>query len=66
MLNLVEMTITQKDLIDYSILSRRANELIFKRDYLLQNGASQEDAHIHALNSSIDETKVNLIPLEKR
>lgn len=66
MLNLVEMTITQKDLIDYSILSRRANELIFKRDYLLQNGASQEDAHIHALNSSIDETKVNLIPLEKK
>ena len=57
------MTITQTDLVDYSSLSRRVGELTFKRDYLLQNGAERKDAHIKALNSSIDVAKVNLIPL---
>ncbi len=60
------MTITQTDLVDYSSLSRRLGELTFKRDYLLQNGAEQRDAHIRALNSSIDVAKVNLIPLEMK
>ncbi len=60
------MTITQTDLVNYSSLSRRLGELTFKRDYLIQNGAEHKDVHIRALNSSIDETKVNLVPLESK
>lgn len=65
-IKLVEMTITHADLVDYSSLSRRLGELTFKRDYLLQNGAEQKDIHISALNNFIDETKVNLVPLEMK
>lgn len=60
------MTITQTDLVNYSSLSRRVGELTFKRDYLLQNGAENRDLHIQALDTFIDETKVNLIPLENK
>jgi len=60
------MTITHTDLVNYSSLSRRMGELVFKRDYLLQNGAEHKDVHIQAINGFIDETKVNLIPLETK
>ena len=62
----MQLMITQNELINFTILNRRRNELRFKRSFLLRNGSTPEDMHVKALNSALSETEGELTVLENK
>ncbi|MCC7571350.1 hypothetical protein KO465_08535 [Candidatus Micrarchaeota archaeon] len=62
----MKIVISSKDVLDYIILSRRKNELEFKRNHLVVNGASATDSHIAAINTTIQNIDDSVAPLEEK
>ena len=62
----VEITISSKDVLDYFIMSRRRNELEFKKNFLKVKGAKQSDPHIAVLETTIMNTDEAIKPLEEK
>jgi len=60
------ITISAKDLVDYTVYGRKRNELQFKMDFLLRHGAKEEDVHIRALKNAIDDVTERLIPISEK
>jgi len=58
--------ITSSDLAEHASLSRKKIETLFRRDYLLRNGATPQDPHVTALDTLIKEIGQKLLPLEEK
>jgi hypothetical protein len=58
--------ISSQELVDHTVLSRKKNELAFKRDFLLKTGAKPEDLHLHAIESELSSVEEKLRPLENK
>jgi len=55
--------ISSQELVDHTVLSRKKNELAFKRDFLLKTGAKAGDLHLHAIESELVLVEEKLQPL---
>ena len=60
------IVITSTDLADYTVLSRKRHETMFKREFLLRNGAKAEDNHVAALGTMLGELDAKVKPIEEK
>jgi len=58
--------ISSQELVDHTILVRKKNELVFKRDFLLKTGAKAGDLHLHTIESELVLVDEKLKPLEHK
>jgi len=58
--------ISSRELVDHSVLSRKKNELAFKRDFLLRTGAKEGDLHLKAINEELSSVEVKLAPISEK
>lgn len=58
--------ITSSDLVEHAVLSRKKHETLFRRDYLVRNGAAPADQHVTALESIVREIDAKLSPIEDK
>lgn len=58
--------ITSDDLAEHAVLSRKRTETSFRRDYLLRNGAPENDANVAALETVLKEIEAKLAPIEEK
>ncbi|MFA6213995.1 MAG: hypothetical protein WC717_01835 [Candidatus Micrarchaeia archaeon] len=56
--------ISSQELVDHTVLTRKKNELAFKRDFLLRTGAKEGDLHLHAIDSELALVEGKLSPLQ--
>jgi len=55
--------ISSQELVDHTVLTRKRNELAFKRDFLLRTGAKEGDLHLNAISSEFASVEDKLQPL---
>ncbi len=60
------IVLTSSDLADYTVLTRKKTETIFRRDFLLRHGAKPEEPHVSALANMLSELESKLKPLEDK
>jgi len=58
--------ISSRDLVDHAVLSRKRNELSFKRDFLLRSGAKEGDLHLKAISEEMASVEQKLAPLGEK
>lgn len=58
--------ISSRDLVDHAVLSRKRNELSFKRDFLVRSGAKDTDLHLKAVNDELRSMEEKLRPLGEK
>ena len=58
--------ISSRELVDHAVLSRKKNELAFKRDFLLRTGAQQGDLHLKAISDELLAVEGKLAPIEEK
>ena len=55
--------ISSRELVDHVVLTRKRNELQFKRDFLLRTGAKPEDLHVKAIDGELAQVDTKLKPI---
>lgn len=60
------IVITSSDLADYTTLSRKRQENIFRREFMVRKGAKPEDDPIKAIDTVIKEVEARLGPVEEK
>ena len=55
--------ISSQELVDHTVLTRKKNELAFKRDFLLKTGAKTGDLHLSAIEGELSLVEDKLKPL---
>lgn len=60
------IVITSTDLVDHTVFNRKRTETMFRRDFLLRNGASAQDTHVSALGTILGEIDEKLKPIEEK
>lgn len=58
--------ITNRELVDYTVLSRKKTENEFRRDFLMRNGAKEDDFHVHAVSDLVGEIEAKLKPIRAK
>lgn len=58
--------ISSRELADHAVLSRKRNELSFKRDFLLRSGAKEGDMHLKAINEELSAVEQKLAPIGEK
>ena len=58
--------ISSRELVDHAVLSRKRNELSFKRDFLLRSGAKEGDLHLKAINEELSSVEQKLAPVAEK
>jgi hypothetical protein len=58
--------VSSQELLDHTVLSRKKNELAFKRDFLLKSGAKTGDLHLRAVEDELFLVEEKLRPLERK
>lgn len=58
--------LTSSDLVDHTVLSRKRHETLFRRDFLIRNGAKPDEPHVAALTNQLHEVESKLKPLEDK
>ncbi|VVB99250.1 Uncharacterised protein [uncultured archaeon] len=58
--------ISSRELVDHTVLSRKRNELAFKRDFLLRTGAKDGDLHLKAITDELSSLEEKLKPLGEK
>ncbi|MCX8163319.1 MAG: hypothetical protein N3D10_02065 [Candidatus Micrarchaeota archaeon] len=58
--------LSSAELVHYTILYKQKKEILFKRDFLLSKGLSQNSEAIVALTKELDEIEQSLKPLEEK
>lgn len=58
--------ISSRELVDHAVLSRKRNELQFKRDFLLRAGAKEGDLHLKAVSDELASVEAKLGPVGEK
>lgn len=58
--------ISTRELVDHAILTRKRNELQFKKDFLLRTGAKPEDLHVRAIDGELSQVDNRLKPIAEK
>ncbi len=58
--------ISSRELCDHAVLSRKRNELSFKRDLLLRSGAKDGDLHLKAIDDELAMVEEKLKPIAEK
>ncbi|MBS3068984.1 hypothetical protein J4441_01325 [Candidatus Micrarchaeota archaeon] len=58
--------ITNRELVDYTLLTRKKNENEFRHGFLLRNGAKEDDFHVRALGDLVGEIEAKLKPIREK
>ena|SRR3989344_3944862 len=58
--------ISSRDLVDHAVLSRKRNELSFKRDFLLRSGAKEGELHLKAISDEMALVEQKLSPIAEK
>ncbi|MCX8198243.1 MAG: hypothetical protein N3F07_03585 [Candidatus Micrarchaeota archaeon] len=58
--------ISSRELVDHAVLTRKRNELQFKRDLLAKSGAKDGDLHLKAIDEEIASVESKLSPIGKK
>ncbi len=58
--------ISSRELVDHAVLSRKRNELSFKRDFLLRTGAKEGDLHLKAITEELAAVDQKLSPIAEK
>ncbi|MEM2137606.1 MAG: hypothetical protein QW568_00785 [Candidatus Anstonellaceae archaeon] len=58
--------ISSRDLVDHTVLTRKKNELAFRKELLLKSGAKDGDLHLSAVENEIAAIEAKLSPLEEK
>ncbi|GEM_PF-663822 len=60
------IVITSGELSEHAVLCRKRTETVFRRDFLVRNGAQGTDASVEALNTLLSEIGAKLAPIEDK
>ncbi|MEM4348546.1 MAG: hypothetical protein QXN37_03180 [Candidatus Anstonellaceae archaeon] len=60
------IVISSRELVEHAVLSRKKNELLFKKDLLLRSGAKPEDLHLKAIEEEIAAVEQKLLPIAEK
>ena len=58
--------ISSRELVDHAVLTRKKNELAFKRDFLLRTGAKPDDFHVKALSDELLSVESKVGPIAEK
>ena len=58
--------ISTRELVDHVVLTRKRNELQFKRDFLLRTGAKDDDMHVKAIDGELAQVDNRLKPIAEK
>lgn len=58
--------ISSRELVDHTVLSRKKNELAFKKDLLLRTGANPEDMHVKMIDVEIRQVEEKIGPIAEK
>jgi len=58
--------ISSRDLVDHTVLTRKKNELSFRKELLVKSGAKDGDLHLSAVGNEIAAIEAKLSPLEEK
>ena len=58
--------ISSRELVDHAVLSRKRNELSFKRDFLLRSGAKEGELHLKAISEELSLVEQKLAPVAEK
>lgn len=58
--------ISSRELVDHVVLTRKRNELQFKKDFLLRTGAKDGDLHIKAIDGELAQVDNKLKPIAEK
>ena len=58
--------ISSRELVDHAVLSRKKNELAFKRDFLIRAGAKDGDLHLKTVNDELASVETKLAPIAEK
>jgi len=58
--------ISSQELLDHTVLTRKKNELAFKRDFLLKSGAKAGDLHLRAVEDELFQVEEKLRPIDSK
>ncbi|MFN3909845.1 MAG: hypothetical protein ACK4J0_01255 [Candidatus Anstonellaceae archaeon] len=60
------IVLSSSELVEYTVLDKQKKELVFKKDFLLSKGLTENDEAIIALNKEIEQTSKKLSVLEDK
>lgn len=60
------VVISNRELVEYTVLGRKKNENEFRRDFLLRNGAKEDDFHVRAVSDLVGEIEAKLKPIREK
>ncbi|MEM4554587.1 MAG: hypothetical protein QXT25_01935 [Candidatus Anstonellaceae archaeon] len=60
------IVISSRELVEHAVLSRKKNELVFKKDLLLRSGAKPGDLHLKAIEDEIAAVEQKLLPIAEK
>ncbi|MCX8196796.1 MAG: hypothetical protein N3G80_00555 [Candidatus Micrarchaeota archaeon] len=58
--------ISSRELVDYTVLSRKKNELLFKKDLLMRSGAKEGDLHLKTIQEELKSVEEKLAPIAEK
>lgn len=58
--------ISAKELVDHAVLTRKRNELQFRKEVILKSGAQEGDLHLKALEQEIEVVESKLKPISEK
>lgn len=58
--------ISSRELVDHAVLTRKRNELSFKRDFLLRTGAKEGDLHLKAIGDELAAVEAKIAPISEK
>lgn len=58
--------ISSRELVEHAVLSRKRNELSFKRDFLLRSGGKEGDLHLRAIGDELSSVEQKLAPIAEK
>lgn len=58
--------ISSRDLVDHTVLTRKKNELSFRKELLLKSGAKDGDLHLVAVGHELSAIEAKLSPIEEK
>lgn len=58
--------ITNRELVDFTVLGRKKTENEFRRDFLMRNGAKEDDFHVRAVADLVGEIEAKLKPIRDK
>ncbi|MFA6489877.1 MAG: hypothetical protein WCT52_04310 [Candidatus Micrarchaeia archaeon] len=58
--------ISSRELVDHVVLTRKRNELQFKKDFLLRTGAKDGDLHVKAIDGELAQVDSKLKPIAEK